>query len=119
MNRPGIAEGGDEQIPVFMDCGMNRGRAMALASEPMGGIGPRLTTSEGFDRAAAWGLARMKDYVLPRPIRGQDLPFSNRPRLSHCPTAKIRVEGGPNPTSQSLPTSSRFGYEIMGWGRNS
>ncbi len=58
------AEGGDEQIPVIIDSGMSHSRAMAMASELMDGIGPRLTNSEGFDRAAAWALARMKDYGL-------------------------------------------------------
>ena len=58
------ADGGEEQIPAIVDRGMSHSQAMATASELMDGIGPRLTNSEGFDRAAAWALARMRDYGL-------------------------------------------------------
>lgn len=58
------AEGGAEQIPAIVDSGMSHSQAMASASELMDGIGPRLTNSEGFDRAAAWALARMREYGL-------------------------------------------------------
>jgi hypothetical protein len=58
------ADGGEEQIPEIVDSGMSHSQAMATASELMDGIGPRLTNSEGFDRAAGWALARMRDYGL-------------------------------------------------------
>lgn len=58
------AEGGEEQISAIIDSGMSHSQAMATASELMDGIGPRLTNSEGFDRAAVWALARLRAYGL-------------------------------------------------------
>lgn len=54
----------DAQIAKIIDEGLSHSQAMANASELMDGIGPRLTNSENFDRAADWALARFRAYGL-------------------------------------------------------
>ncbi|MFU7527816.1 M20/M25/M40 family metallo-hydrolase [Qipengyuania sp. ASV99] len=68
------ADGGEEQIPQIIDSGMNHSEAMATASELMDGIGPRLTNSEGYDRAAVWALARLREYGLTN-VRTESVDF--------------------------------------------
>jgi len=58
------ADATDGQIARIVDEGLSHSQAMANASELMDGIGPRLTNSENFDRAAAWALAKFKAYGL-------------------------------------------------------
>ena len=59
-----LAAGGEDQIPEIIDEGMSHSQAMVAASELMDGIGPRLTNSEGYDRAAAWALDRFRQMGL-------------------------------------------------------
>jgi hypothetical protein len=58
------ADATDAQIAQIVDQGLSHSQAMANASELMDGIGPRLTNSENFDKAADWALAKFKSYGL-------------------------------------------------------
>ena len=53
------ADTSEAQIGAVIDEGLNRSEAMKTASQLMDGIGPRLTNSENFRRAADWALAKM------------------------------------------------------------
>ena len=54
-----MADTSEAQIGAVIDEGLNRSEAMKTASQLMDGIGPRLTNSENYRRAADWALARM------------------------------------------------------------
>lgn len=56
---PVRAEASDAQVAAVIDEGLNRSEAMATASQLMDGIGPRLTNSQNYRRAADWATARM------------------------------------------------------------
>jgi hypothetical protein len=58
------ADATDAQIARIVDEGLSHSEAMKNASELMDGIGPRLTNSENFDKAADWALAKFKRYGL-------------------------------------------------------
>jgi hypothetical protein len=58
------ADATDAQIAKIVDEGLSHSEAMANASELMDGIGPRLTNSENFDKAAEWALAKFRSYGL-------------------------------------------------------
>lgn len=58
------ADATDAQIDQIIAEGFSHSQAMANASQLMDGIGPRLTNSENFDKAAAWALTKFKDYGL-------------------------------------------------------
>ena len=58
------ADATDAQIAEIVDEGLSHSQAMANASELMDGIGPRLTNSENYDRAAEWALAKFGSYGL-------------------------------------------------------
>jgi hypothetical protein len=58
------ADATDAQIAAIVDEGLSHSQAMKNASELMDGIGPRLTNSENFDRAADWALAKFRSYGL-------------------------------------------------------
>lgn len=54
----------DVQIASIVDEGMNRGKVMEDASELIDDIGPRLTNSEGLDKAIAWARDKFQAYRL-------------------------------------------------------
>jgi hypothetical protein len=54
-----LADASDGQIAAVIDEGLNRSEAMTMASQLMDGIGPRLTNSQNFRRAADWATQRM------------------------------------------------------------
>lgn len=56
---PVRAEASDAQVAAVIDEGLNRSEAMVTASQLMDGIGPRLTNSQNYRRAADWATARM------------------------------------------------------------
>ena len=56
---PAAADTSEAQVGAVIDEGLNRSEAMKTASQLMDGIGPRLTNSEGYRRAADWAIARM------------------------------------------------------------
>ncbi len=58
LSSPVHADATDAQIEAVVDEGLNRSEAMTTASSLMDGIGPRLTNSQGYRRAADWALAR-------------------------------------------------------------
>jgi hypothetical protein len=64
----------DAQIARILDEGLSHSQAMANASELMDGIGPRLTNSENFDRAADWALAKFSAYGLSN-VHKESYPF--------------------------------------------
>ena len=68
------ADATDAQIAQIIDEGLSHSQAMVNASELMDGIGPRLTNSENFDKAAAWALAKFKTYGLDN-IHAESYPF--------------------------------------------
>jgi carboxypeptidase Q len=68
------ADATDAQIAQIIDEGLSHSQALANASELMDGIGPRLTNSENFDKAAAWALAKFKTYGLSN-IHEEPYPF--------------------------------------------
>ena len=68
---PGAA---DAQIARIVDEGLSHSQAMANASELMDGIGPRLTNSENFDRAADWALGKFRSYGLSN-VHKESYPF--------------------------------------------
>ena len=76
---PALAAGGDAtdaQIARIMDEGLRHSQAMANASELMDGIGPRLTNSANFDRAADWALGKFRAYGLSN-VRKEAYPFGS------------------------------------------
>ncbi|HTM69625.1 MAG TPA: M20/M25/M40 family metallo-hydrolase [Luteimonas sp.] len=76
---PALAMGGDAtdaQIARIMDEGLSHSQAMANASELMDGIGPRLTNSENFDRAADWALGKFRAYGLAN-VHKEAYPFGS------------------------------------------
>ena len=68
------ADATDAQIAQIIDEALSHSQAMVNASELMDGIGPRLTNSENFDKAAAWALAKFKTYGLSN-IHEESYPF--------------------------------------------
>lgn len=68
------ADATDEQIAQIVDEGLSHSQVMANASELMDGIGPRLTNSENFDKAARWALAKFKSYGLSN-VHEESYPF--------------------------------------------
>jgi hypothetical protein len=58
------ADATDAQIARIVDEGLSHSQAMKNASELVDGIGPRLTNSENFDKAAEWALAKFRGYGL-------------------------------------------------------
>jgi hypothetical protein len=58
------ADATDAQINRIVDEGLSHSQAMRNASELVDGIGPRLTNSENFDKAAEWALAKFRGYGL-------------------------------------------------------
>ncbi|WP_095011443.1 M20/M25/M40 family metallo-hydrolase [Tsuneonella mangrovi] len=68
------ADATDGQIAQIIDEGLSHSQAMANASQLMDGIGPRLTNSENFDKAAAWALAKFEAYGLTN-VHKESYPF--------------------------------------------
>ncbi|MBS0216604.1 MAG: M20/M25/M40 family metallo-hydrolase [Proteobacteria bacterium] len=64
----------DAQIAKIVNEGLSHSQAMANASELMDGIGPRLTNSENFDKAADWALGKFHAYGLSN-IHKESYPF--------------------------------------------
>lgn len=56
---PLLADASEGQVAAVIDEGLNRSEAMVTASQLMDGIGPRLTNSQNYRRAADWATARM------------------------------------------------------------
>jgi hypothetical protein len=54
----------DRAVAQVIDEGMNRSEAMLTASELMDRIGPRLTNSDGYQKAEDWALAKFAAYGL-------------------------------------------------------
>ncbi len=61
---PARADASEAQVGAVIDEGLNRSEAMVTASALMDGIGPRLTNSEGFHRAADWAIGRFQSLGL-------------------------------------------------------
>jgi len=59
MPAPLLADASDSQVAAVIDEGLNRSEAMVMASQLMDGIGPRLTNSQNYRRAADWATQRM------------------------------------------------------------
>lgn len=61
---PVHADASDAQVAAVIDEGLNRSQAMVTASQLMDGIGPRLTNSENYRRAADWAINRFQSLGL-------------------------------------------------------
>jgi hypothetical protein len=68
------ADATEAQINKIVDEGISHSQALKNASELMDGIGPRLTNSENFDKAADWALAKFKTYGLEN-VHKEAYPF--------------------------------------------
>lgn len=68
------ADATDAQIARIVNEGLSHSQAMANASELMDGIGPRLTNSENFDKAADWALGKFRGYGLSN-VHKESYPF--------------------------------------------
>jgi hypothetical protein len=68
------ADATDAQIAQIVDQGLSHSEVMANGSELFDGIGPRLTNSENFDRAADWAIAKFRNYGL-TDARKESYPF--------------------------------------------
>jgi hypothetical protein len=58
------ADASDAQIAAITDEGLNRSEIMVNATQLFDGIGPRLTNSDNFYKAADWATAKMAAYGL-------------------------------------------------------
>lgn len=63
-SQPANADATAAQLNEIVDEGLSHSEAMRNASELMDGIGPRLTNSENFDRAAQWAMGKYTAYGL-------------------------------------------------------
>ncbi|WEK45220.1 MAG: M20/M25/M40 family metallo-hydrolase [Candidatus Andeanibacterium colombiense] len=63
-SQPASADATDAQLTQIADQGLSHSEAMLNASELIDGIGPRLTNSENYDRAAQWAVAKFGHYGL-------------------------------------------------------
>ena len=68
------ADATEAQINKIVDEGISHSQALKNASELMDGIGPRLTNSENFDKAADWALAKFREYGLEN-VHKEPYPF--------------------------------------------
>jgi carboxypeptidase Q len=64
MSVPALAGPDDRAIAAIVDEGLNRSEVMTTASQLMDGIGPRLTNSDNFYRAADWAKAKYAGWHL-------------------------------------------------------
>jgi hypothetical protein len=100
------ADATDAQITQIVDEGLSHSQAMANASELMDGIGPRLTNSENFDKAADWALAKFRSYGLADAHR-ESYPFGVNWNLDSWDARMVQprtIEMTAMPVAWSPPT---------------
>lgn len=109
------ADAADAQIARIIDEGLSHSQAMANASELMDGIGPRLTNSENFDKAADWALAKFKSYGLSDAHR-ESYPFGVNWNLDSSSAKMIQprmIEMTSIPVAWSPPTNGTVSAPVI------
>lgn len=112
---PVLADASDAEIAQIVDEGLSHSEAMASASELMDGIGPRLTNSENYDRAAEWAIARLRSYGLSDAHR-ESFHFGvgwNLDGWSATMTAPRRVQMNSVPVGWSPPTDGPLSAPVI------
>jgi hypothetical protein len=109
------ADATDAQIAQIVDEGLSHSQAMANASELMDGIGPRLTNSENFDKAADWALAKFKSYGLTDAHR-ESYPFGVNWNLDSWDARMVQprtIEMTAMPVAWSPPTNGTVSAPVI------
>ena len=109
------ADATDAQIARIMDEGLSHSQAMANASELMDGIGPRLTNSENFDKAADWALAKFRGYGLADAHR-ESYPFGVDWNLDSWDAKMVQprtIEMAAMPVAWSPPTGGTVSAPVI------
>ena len=109
------ADATDAQIARIMDEGLSHSQAMANASELMDGIGPRLTNSENFDKAADWALAKFRSYGLADAHR-ESYPFGVDWNLDSWDAKMVQprtIEMAAMPVAWSPPTNGTVSAPVI------
>jgi hypothetical protein len=109
------ADATDAQIAQIVDEGLSHSQAMANASELMDGIGPRLTNSENFDKAADWALAKFKSYGLTDAHR-ESYPFGVNWNLDSWDARMVQprtIEMTAMPVAWSPPTIGTISAPVI------
>jgi hypothetical protein len=109
------ADATDAQITQIVDEGLSHSQAMANASELMDGIGPRLTNSENFDKAADWALAKFKSYGLTDAHR-ESYPFGVNWNLDSWDARMVQprtIEMTAMPVAWSPPTNGTISAPVI------
>ena len=95
------ADATDAQIAQIVDQGLSHSEVMANSSELFDGIGPRLTNSENFDRAADWAVAKFKSYGVTN-ARKESYPFGIDWNLDSWDARMVSPRGA---TMRSIPVA--------------
>ncbi len=109
------ADATDAQIAQIVDQGLSHSQAMANASELMDGIGPRLTNSENFDKAADWALAKFRSYGLTDAHR-ESYPFGVNWNLNSWDAKMVQprtIEMTAIPVAWSPPTNGTISAPVI------
>jgi hypothetical protein len=109
------ADATDAQIAQIVDEGLSHSQAMANASELMDGIGPRLTNSENFDKAADWALAKFRSYGLADAHR-ESYPFGVNWNLDSWDARMVQprtIEMTAMPVAWSPPTNGTISAPVI------
>ncbi|MFM5885678.1 MAG: M20/M25/M40 family metallo-hydrolase [Novosphingobium sp.] len=112
---PVLADASDAQINAVIDEGLNRSEAMTTASALMDGIGPRLTNSENYRRAADWAVARFQSMGLQN-VHREGFEFGlgwNVDSYRATMIAPRRVEMTVMPVAWSPPTGGTLRAPII------
>jgi len=112
---PVMADASDAEIAEIIDEGLSHSQAMVSASELMDGIGPRLTNSENYDRAADWAIAKLRSYGLGDAHR-ESFHFGlgwNLDGWSATMSSPRRVQMASIPVGWSPPTDGPLGAPVI------
>ena len=112
---PAAADTPEAQVSAVIDEGLNRSEAMKTASQLMDGIGPRLTNSEGYRRAADWAIARMTATGLQN-VRREAFDFGlgwNLDSFSARMITPRRIEMTAMPVAWSPPTGGTLRAPVI------
>lgn len=112
---PVLADASDAQVNAVIDEGLNRSEAMTTASALMDGIGPRLTNSENYRRAADWAVARFTAMGLQN-VHREGFEFGLGWNVDSYRAAMIaprRVEMTVMPVAWSPPTNGTLRAPIV------
>ncbi len=109
------ADATDAQIAQIVDQGLSHSQVLANASELMDGIGPRLTNSENFDKAADWAIAKFRSYGLTDAHR-EPYPFGVNWNLDSWDARMIQprtIDMTAIPVAWSPPTNGAISAPVI------